>query len=580
MSASALSDRSMLAPADLLGPEPALRIDRQAARQAVVFAFAAGEGGAAIDRVLAEARTSPSTFDPKRYDAGLFIDDLVHRCFPVEACGESFTPNRAYMASTLAHPPRDPAAVAFRRAVLEELATHVEVRADLERTYVEMRRFRELLTTPVAGSFAEQHQHRVATLRSLRELVVAMASRFEAASSGIRRVRELGAAIAASEAFAKLVSLLDYEDGLATVDLRVRIGVDGGVRGFEITQARESRESVFYRTPLGRFWTRIKLWAKGYHFGELEIMARLLDEVMTPFEPAVVLMIQLLGDMEVYLGALGFRDQATSRGLSVCLPEIVAGGAGACRREIFGLFNPHLFDGRTAPKPCDLVSARADTIVVVTGPNSGGKTRLLQALGIAQLLAQGGFFVPARKARLAWTEGLFVSLYHEVTAHQREGRLGTEMLRIRELFEEVGPRDLALIDELCSGTNPSEAEALIRLVLDLLAELGPQVFVTTHFLSFASELEKRPPSERMEFVQAAIDDRNRPTYAFIPGVAKTSLAAETAARLGVTLEELVAIVARKKAAPQVEVELPEELAEGASFISPSGDAPGPRAPRR
>jgi len=210
-------------------------------------------------------------------------------------------------------------------------------------------------------------------------------------------------------------------------------------------------------------------------------------------------------------------------------------------------------------------SARHDAIVLVTGPNSGGKTRLLQALAIAQLLGQAGLFVPARAARIAWTEGLFVSLHHEVTAGQKEGRLGTELLRIRTLFEELRPGDLVLFDELCSGTNPTEAEAIIRLVLELLSELNPQVFVTTHFLDFASELEQNPHVERLEFLQAALDERNRPTYAFVPGVAKSALAAETAARLGVTLEELAAIVARRKAERPRPEALPEQLSEARNF---------------
>jgi DNA mismatch repair protein MutS2 len=69
----------------------------------------------------------------------------------------------------------------------------------------------------------------------------------------------------------------------------------------------------------------------------------------------------------------------------------------------------------------------------------------------------------------------------------------------------------------------------------------------------------------MEFLQAAIDERNRPTYAFVPGVAKTSLAAETAARLGVTLEELVTLVARKRASAPPAADLPEALGTSEAF---------------
>jgi len=546
---------------DLLALEPVLRFDRRAARDAVVFAFAAGEGGGAIENLLAEATPCASHFDPGRFADGLFLEELAKKTFPVQALGQRHAFDASYLVRTLAHPPRAASDVAFRRAILDELARDPGRRTELERTYVELRALRDLLTTPVHGSYIEQHQHRVATLRALRDVIVGLASRFDASTTGLARLRAFGETLAEMPAYRELSGLLDYEDGLAIVDLRLRVGSDGSVRGFTMVEAREARESPFYRTPFGRFFTRFVMWLRGYRFGEIELLARAVDQVFSPYEQRVVELLQLSADLEVYLGCLGFRDLALERGLSVCLPELAREG----KRAYHGLFNPLLLQGRAQPKPCAFENENADIIVMITGPNSGGKTRLLQALGITQLLAQGGFFVPARSARLLWTQGLFLSLFQEVSAGQREGRLGTELARIRELFEEVSPGDLALIDELCSGTNPSEAEALIRLVLELLTELRPQVFVTTHFLSFAAELSERPPAVGMEFLQAAIDERNRPTYAFVPGVAKTSLAAETAARLGVTLEELVTLVARKRADAPPSGELPASLGVSEAF---------------
>ena len=183
-------------------------------------------------------------------------------------------------------------------------------------------------------------------------------------------------------------------------------------------------------------------------------------------------------------------------------------------------------------------------IVVITGPNSGGKTRLLQSLALAQLLAQAGMFVPAREARLALVPGLVVSLIQEATSDQTEGRLGTELLRIRALFERLPERAMVVLDELCSGTNPSEGEEIFELVVSLLVELHPQAFITTHFLTFAARLERERVVEPLRFVQVGLDDEQRPTYQFLPGVARTSLAERAAARLGVTREQLRALVER------------------------------------
>jgi DNA mismatch repair protein MutS2 len=90
-------------------------------------------------------------------------------------------------------------------------------------------------------------------------------------------------------------------------------------------------------------------------------------------------------DLELYLGSMSFHDLALSRGLAVCLPELVPPPSEEdhSERDLRGLFNPLLLADRGVPKPCDIKSPRHDAIVLVTGPNSGGKTRLLQAIAIA-----------------------------------------------------------------------------------------------------------------------------------------------------------------------------------------------------
>ena len=88
-------------------------------------------------------------------------------------------------------------------------------------------------------------------------------------------------------------------------------------------------------------------------------------------------------------------------------------------------------------------------------------------------------------------------------------------------------------------------------MLSLLPELGVQAFVTTHLLQFAARLaQEQSPTGRgvakIDFLQVELDELERPTYRFVPGVAKTSLAAKTAARLGVTREELLERIESKK----------------------------------
>jgi DNA mismatch repair protein MutS2 len=329
---------------------------------------------------------------------------------------------------------------------------------------------------------------------------------------------------------------------MASVELKLRIGADGKIRRFEIERIRENRDNRFHQSAFGRWLTRVLLWLRGFSLGETELVNRWVDAIFDGVQELVPPLLQLLGEIEVYLCALAFKDTAERKGLAVCLPELAPDRHGPVR--FTGLYNPLLFSQPGAPVPCDLELAAFHTTTLLTGPNSGGKTRLLQALALAQMLGQAGFFVPATGAALGCARGLFVSLIEEARADQKEGRLGTELLRIRMLFERSQRGSLIILAELCSGTNPSEGEDIIRLVLSLLGELDACVFITTHFLQFAHRLSEEHSQDRLHFLQVELDGEERATYRFIPGVARTSLAHQTATRLGVTREQLLALIRR------------------------------------
>jgi DNA mismatch repair protein MutS2 len=359
---------------------------------------------------------------------------------------------------------------------------------------------------------------------------------FAGTTSGLSRLHQYGSSIAASPGYRRLRELLEYEHRRAEVDLRVGIGFDGRIRSLEAIERRENRSNAFYATPFARLWTQLCLLVQGYRAGTGELLSRLVDGVFSELELQVLFFFQLIGDLEVYLGALGFRRQAAQAGLAVSLPELSEQGP----RVLSGLFNPWLVAEGRPCTPCDLELGQGEHLVFITGPNSGGKTRLLQSLCLSQLLGQSGLFVPAAHAELRLASGLFASLIEHTQIDQVEGRLGTELLRVRRVFERLRVGSMVVMDELCSGTNPSEGEALMQLVLEALFELGPQAFITTHFLEFAAGLAATTHQHR--FLQAELDPHERPTYAFSEGVAKTSLAHRVAERLGVTRDSLRALM--------------------------------------
>jgi DNA mismatch repair protein MutS2 len=538
---------------DLLCAEPTVRIDLAELRQTLVFAFAMGGSVESFAEAVSSASLPPSGWDRSYFERDLFLQQLIERCLQVRIGGRTYAICAPYLLRAIAEPPRDPSILAFRRRVLDELASSKGLRGEFEQSYVDLVRLRTLLCT---GQITSRGLRCLEILRAIHKVLGGLAGSFEGATSGLSRLRAFGRAVSDSDAYRRLDALLDHEEHLGTVDLRVRVGSDGELRTFQIVGVRENEGNPFHSSPLGRWLAKIRLFLRGYRMNGGEVVERLFDDVFTGLEESIALLFQLLGDMEFYLAGLGFRDLSQAKGLAVCFPEFIEPGQRDDRQgpgmDLSGLFNPLLLGDKTPPIPCDLRTSDADSVVIVTGPNSGGKTRLLQAIALCQLLGEAGLFVPAREARLPRVSGLFVSLLEEARADQPEGQLGMELMRIRHMFEQLGLGSLVLLDELCSGTNPSEGEEIARLVISLLPELRAQVFVTTHLLQFAGRLAEERPIPRLEFLQVDLDAYERPTYGFVPGVARTSLAHKTAARLGVTRDELLALIAAKKRALGIE----------------------------
>ena len=532
---------------DVLHDQPIPWGDLQGVAQLVRFSFEGGECTGVFDAMVEATPVSPTSWHPEAFASHLFLEDLVRSNFRIEIGETSYAPCHPLLVKLLSHPPWNPTDTKLRQAVFAELLERPDLRTDFERLYSEIRKLRARLEeSPIDD--ADSVTRKIEVLSSTRRCIDALADGFDGASSALSRLREAGSVLRESHAYERLLQLLDLEQNLATVDMRIRLGADGHVRELNVMRVRENTDNPLLPSVWQRVWQRLLAVLRGHRYGQREVIVALLHEVFRHLVDAVVICLALTGSLEFYLAGLGFRDLSNKSGLQVCLPEIVdpPDPERGVQRTLEGLFNPLLVLQDVTPVPADIVLERHDALVLLTGPNSGGKTRVLQAIAITQCLGQVGTFVPARRATLVRAPTLFVSLVDELDAAQSEGRLGTELLRIRKLFEELEPGAMAMLDELCSGTNPTEGEAIAQMVISLLPKLHPQVFVSTHFLELAQRLERERPVDRLLFLEVELDEENRPTYGFVPGVAKTSLAHMLAARLGVTREELERIVEAKE----------------------------------
>jgi DNA mismatch repair protein MutS2 len=526
---------------DLLNPSITASPDRARLLDLLDLAFLGRASAGETDAALDELPLTAGNWDSIHFADDLFLSDLVRRVFSFDILGVTVPMHRRFLERVLANPPTDPECIRYRQAILRELEDQPALAAATERLARSIFDLLSLLRASRDDARLEPVRFRLDVLRAYRRVILQMTEGFKTAASGLHRLHEVGTEIRSSRAFGRMEALLDHDESMAHLDLEIVIGANGRLRHLEIRKLVEGRKNPFFRRPIRRWWDRLRVIYHRYGLGADELVDRLVMGVYQDVAPAMARVVQTLCHLEVYLATRAMAAESRARGLSVCLPEIDNGAA----LEFEDLFNPLLLAITDRPVPSDLRMDIANPVTLVTGPNSGGKTRLLQAVGIAQLLGQSGLYAPCRSARMPVVSGLFASIIEVDRADQAEGRLGSEMVRLRTLFENAPPNSLVLLDELCSGTNPSEAVEIIELVLRMLQRIDPVAFVTTHFLDFAKELESESTSELLRFLQAEVDPNDGPTYRFIPGVASTSLAVGTAHRLGVTFEELEKKIARR-----------------------------------
>ena len=347
-------------------------------------------------------------------------------------------------------------------------------------------------------------------------------------------------------------------------------GIDEDEDWRGISPLRESPEARRYHngSVLAERRDMLDRLAANALFSDLGVV---LDDVIRPIARALErythihssLLRALEPEIAFYVGGAQLVGDLRRRGLTFCKPQLLP----ACERrlEARALYNLDLAlrlsrqeksgDLRRRIVANDVAFNQDGRIHILTGPNRGGKTTYIQAVGLLHALAQAGMYVPAASAALSPADKILLHFPAEEKPNMESGRLGEEAGRLREIFRRASRHSLLLLNESLASTSATESYFLARDVVSCLRILGARALFVTHLHELASDCDainrEVAGDSRVQSLISQVEesaDGVRRTYRVMPAPPRgQSYAREIARQYGISFEQLQALLTEARA---------------------------------
>ncbi|KRF21538.1 endonuclease MutS2 [Paenibacillus sp. Soil787] len=255
---------------------------------------------------------------------------------------------------------------------------------------------------------------------------------------------------------------------------------------------------------------------------EIEKILRALTELVAEQVDLLVLDVDQLAELD-----FTFAKAGLARELKATMPRLNDRGFIKIKR------GRHPLIAADSVVPLDLELGNDFSQIIVTGPNTGGKTVSLKTVGLLSLMAMSGLFVPAEEgSQLCVFDAIYADIGDEQSIEQNLSTFSSHMTNIISILRDMTPKSLVLLDELGAGTDPAEGSALAISILDYIHQIGCRIIATTHY----SEL-KAYAYQKQGTINASMEfdiQTLSPTYRLLVGVPGRSNAFAIAERLGLS----------------------------------------------